>query len=306
VSQALAKQMSNSQSSWKKEKWKRLLAPYLFILPNLVIFLTFIVIPAIVGFVYSFHKYDGLNEMEFLGFDNYIEVLRNEEFWSALGRTGMYAAVVVPGIYVLALGIAILLIREVKLKGLFRASIYWPTMISYIIVGLTWKWIFGDTFGILNYLLDKMGFEPIPWLTDPFWANLSVVIATLWSRVGFFMVIFIAGLQSIPTDMYEAANLDGASKWRTFWNITLPLLKPTSVLVLMVSIIDAFKAYPLMYALTGGGPGKETTYIVQYIYEIGFTKQELGLASAMSVILFAIIGIFSALQFRLSKGGANE
>ncbi|MFC7750260.1 carbohydrate ABC transporter permease [Paenibacillus thermoaerophilus] len=298
--------MSNSQSSWKKEKWKRLLAPYLFILPNLVIFLTFIVIPAIVGFVYSFHKYDGLNEMEFLGFDNYIEVLRNEEFWSALGRTGMYAAVVVPGIYVLALGIAILLIREVKLKGLFRASIYWPTMISYIIVGLTWKWIFGDTFGILNYLLDKMGFEPIPWLTDPFWANLSVVIATLWSRVGFFMVIFIAGLQSIPTDMYEAANLDGASKWRTFWNITLPLLKPTSVLVLMVSIIDAFKAYPLMYALTGGGPGKETTYIVQYIYEIGFTKQELGLASAMSVILFAIIGIFSALQFRLSKGGANE
>ncbi|GAB2717637.1 sugar ABC transporter permease [Paenibacillus thermoaerophilus] len=306
MSQAFAKQMSNSQSSWKKEKWKRLLAPYLFILPNLVIFLTFIVIPAIVGFVYSFHKYDGLNEMEFLGFDNYIEVLRNEEFWSALGRTGMYAAVVVPGIYVLALGIAILLIREVKLKGLFRASIYWPTMISYIIVGLTWKWIFGDTFGILNYLLDKMGFEPIPWLTDPFWANLSVVIATLWSRVGFFMVIFIAGLQSIPTDMYEAANLDGASKWRTFWNITLPLLKPTSVLVLMVSIIDAFKAYPLMYALTGGGPGKETTYIVQYIYEIGFTKQELGLASAMSVILFAIIGIFSALQFRLSKGGANE
>lgn len=303
MSPALTKQRNNPRSSWKKEKLKRLLAPYFFVLPNFVIFLTFIVIPAIVGLIYSFHKYDGLNEMEFLGIDNYAEVLADSEFWAALGRTGLYAAIVVPGIYIAALGIAVLLIRKVKMMGFFRASIYWPTMISFIIVGLTWKWIFGDSFGILNYLLTAMGFDPISWLTSPLYANLSVIIATLWSRVGFFMVIFIAGLQAIPVDMYEAADLDGASRWRAFWNITLPLLKPTSVLVLMISLIDAFKSYPLMYALTGGGPGKSTTFIVQYIYEIGFTKQELGMASAMSVVLFAIIGIFSALQFRLSKGG---
>ncbi|MFD1957363.1 carbohydrate ABC transporter permease [Paenibacillus thailandensis] len=305
MSQAWTSPKSTTETSWKKEKLKRALAPYLFVLPNFVIFATFIVVPAIVGFVYSFHEYDGLNEMEFLGFRNYAEVLADGEFWAALGRTGLYAAVVVPGIYVLALGIALLLVREVKLKGLFRASIYWPTMISYIIVGLTWKWIFGDSFGILNYLLNALGFGSIGWLTDPFYANLSIIIATLWSRTGFFMVIFIAGLQSISADLYEASSLDGASRWRTFRDITLPMLKPTSLLVLMVAIIDAFKAYPLMYALTGGGPGKETTFIVQYIYEIGFTKQELGMASAMSVILFAIIAVFSALQFRLSKGGEN-
>ncbi|WP_414625984.1 carbohydrate ABC transporter permease [Paenibacillus massiliensis] len=305
MSQVMTSSKSSSRTSWKKEKLKRSLAPYLFVLPNFVIFLTFIVIPAFVGFVYSFHEYDGLNEMEFLGLQNYAAVLANGEFWASLGRTGLYAAVVVPGIYALSLGIALLLIREVRLKGLFRASIYWPTMISYIIVGLTWKWIFGDSFGILNHILNTLGFGSIGWLTDPFYANLSVIIATLWSRVGFFMVIFIAGLQSIPVDMYEASSLDGASRWRTFRDITLPMLKPTSLLVFMVALIDAFKAYPLMFALTGGGPGKETTFIVQYIYEIGFSKQELGMASAMSVILFVIIGAFTALQFRLSKGGAD-
>ncbi|MNW25407.1 Lactose transport system permease protein LacF [compost metagenome] len=305
MSQVVTSSKNSSRASWKKEKLKRSIAPYLFVLPNFVIFLTFIVIPALVGFVYSFHEYDGLNEMEFLGFQNYAAVLANGEFWASLGRTGLYAVVVVPGIYALSLGIALLLIREVRLKGLFRASIYWPTMISYIIVGLTWKWIFGDSFGILNHILNTLGFGSIGWLTDPFYANLSVIIATLWSRVGFFMVIFIAGLQSIPVDMYEASSLDGASRWRTFRDITLPMLKPTSLLVVMVALIDAFKAYPLMYALTGGGPGKETTYIVQYIYEIGFSKQELGMASAMSVILFVIIGAFTALQFRLSKGGAD-
>lgn len=305
MSQVMTGSKSSSRTSWKKEKLKRSLAPYLFVLPNFVIFLTFIVIPAFVGFVYSFHEYDGLNEMEFLGLQNYAAVLANGEFWASLGRTGLYAAVVVPGIYALSLGIALLLIREVRLKGLFRASIYWPTMISYIIVGLTWKWIFGDSFGILNHILNTLGFGSIGWLTDPFYANLSVIIATLWSRVGFFMVIFIAGLQSIPVDMYEASSLDGASRWKTFRDITLPMLKPTSLLVFMVALIDAFKAYPLMFALTGGGPGKETTFIVQYIYEIGFSKQELGMASAMSVILFVIIGAFTALQFRLSKGGAD-
>jgi alpha-1,4-digalacturonate transport system permease protein len=201
------------------------------------------------------------------------------------------------------LGIAILLIQEIRMKGIFRAIIYWPTMISFIIVGLTWKWIIGE-FGVLNYLVTSLGKEPIGWLTNPLYATISVMIATIWSRVGFFMVIFIAGLQAIPTDMYEAARLDGASKWRSFLTITLPLLKPTSVLVFMVSLIEAVKAYPLMFALTGGGPGKDTTYIVQYIYQIGFGKQELGLASAMSVVLFVIIGVISALQFRLSKGGA--
>ncbi|MCP1312479.1 carbohydrate ABC transporter permease [Paenibacillus tyrfis] len=304
MSPSMARKGKSSGSVWAGGKWKRIVAPYLFVLPNFAIFTTFIVIPAIVGFVYSFHKYDGLNEMEFLGLQNYMDIFANDEFWETFGRTAVYVAIAVPLLYAASLGIAMLLIREVRAKGFFRAVFYWPTMIAFIIVGLTWKWIFGDSFGILNYVLELAGAHPVKWLTDPFYANLSVIVATVWSRTGFYMVIFIAGLQAIPADMYEAARLDGASRWRTFLSITLPLLKPTSVLVLMLSVIETVKMFPLMYSLTGGGPGKETTFIVQYIYETGFSKQELGLASAMSVILFVIIAAFTALQFRLTKGGA--
>ncbi|QLG41211.1 MULTISPECIES: carbohydrate ABC transporter permease [unclassified Paenibacillus] len=293
-----------NRNTLAKQNRKLVIAPYLFILPNLLIFGTFIVFPSLLGLYYSFHVYDGLNPMKFNGLDNYIKIIGDREFWSTIGRTGIYAAIVVPLIYAAALGIALLLAREIRMRGFFRAVFYWPTMISYIIVGLTWKWIFGDSFGILNHLLTVVGVEPVGFLTSSFWANTAVIIATVWSRAGFFMVIFIAGLQAIPTDYYEAARLDGATGMKVFRYITLPLLKPTSLLVVMLTLIDAFKAFPLMFALTGGGPGKETTYIVQYIYEIGFNRQELGLASAMSVMLFILIGGFSALQFRLSKGGA--
>ena len=288
----------------KQPKRKLKLAPYLFVLPNLLIFTTFIVIPTLLGFYYSFHEYDGLNPMEFIGLQNYSEIFTNNSFWSALGKTGIYAVIVVPLIYCAALGVAIMLVQSIRFKGFFRSIFYWPTMISFIIVGLTWRWIFGEL-GVLNHILNLFGTESISFLSDPFYANLTVIIATVWSRLGFFMVIFVAGLQAIPKDYYEAAYLDGASKLRAFWSITLPLLKPTTLLVVMLATIDAFKAYPLMFALTGGGPGKETTFIVQFIYETGFARQELGMASAMSVVLFVIISVFTVLQFRLSKGGDN-
>ncbi|GIP31454.1 carbohydrate ABC transporter permease [Paenibacillus sp. J2TS4] len=297
---------SNEYRAPKNPKWKKMIAPYLFVLPNLAIFSVFIVVPALFGLIYSFTDYDGINKMNFIGFENYAYIFQDSEFWAALRRTAVYAVFVVPLLFAAALGIAILLIQQIKGKGIFRAIVYWPTMISLIIVGLTWKWIFGGSFGIANYILESMGMQPVGWLTDPFFANASVIVATLWSRVGFFMVIFMAGLQSIPQDYYEAAKIDGAGKIRSFFSITMPLLKPTSLLVLMLSLIDAFKAYPLMFALTGGGPGRETTYVVQHIYQTGFTAQELGLASAMSVVLFIIIAIFTVFQFRLGKGGAID
>lgn len=296
----------SAKNTYRITKFKRAITPYLFVLPNVVIFATFIVIPAILGLVYSLNEYDGLNDMEFIGFENYRVLLSDMEFWQALGRTFLYAGTVVPLLIACSLGIAMLLVQEIRFKSLFRAVFYWPVMISFIIVGLTWKWIFGSSFGILNYALEQAGISPVGWLTDPYWAKMSVVIATLWSRIGFYMVIFIAGLQAIPTDYYEAARIDGASRSRIFIGITLPLLKPTSLLVLILTLIDAFKQYPLMFALTSGGPGKETTYMVQYIYQTGFEKLELGLASAMSVVLFAIIGLFTFIQFRLARGGSYE
>lgn len=292
--------------TFRKERLKRAVTPYLFVLPNTLIFSVFIVFPAFLGLYYSFHDYDGLNEMRFLGMDNYVELLTDQAFWQVMGRTFTYVITVVPLLFACALGIALLLNQQIRLRGLYRAVFYWPVMISFIIVGLTWKWIFGDSFGIVNYLMEQAGTEPVRWLTDPFWAKVSVIIATLWSRIGFYMVIFIAGLQAIPEDYYEAARIDGATRGRIFWSITLPLLKPTSLLVLILSVIEMVKQYPLMLALTSGGPNKATTYIVQYIYETGFEKLELGLASAMSVVLFCIIGIFTIIQFRLGRGGAYD
>lgn len=291
---------------FQEDKFKRRLAPYLFVLPNLVIFFTFIIVPAFVGLLYSFTDYDGLSNLNFIGIENYIEVFTSAEYWRIFGNTFIYAFGVVPLIYIGALGIAMLLIKEIKAKGLFRAIFYWPTMISFIIVGLTWKWIFGDSFGVLNYMLELFGLTPVNWLSDPIFAKISVIVGTVWARIGFFMVIFMAGLQSIPTSYYEAAQIDGASRSKMFWNITLPLLKPTSLLVLILLLIESFKAYPLILALTGGGPAKATTFVVQYIYEYGFTKGELGYASAMSVVLFVVIATFTIIQFRWTKGGAID
>ena len=297
---------ATKQFSYKTEKLKRIIAPYLFVLPNFLIFFIFIVIPAFVGLYYSFTDYDGLSEMNFVGIENYKEVFQSSEYWRIFGNTFKYAFAVVPLIFICSLLVASILIKEIKAKGLFRAIFYWPTMISAIIVGVTWKWIFGDSFGILNYLLESIGLEPVKWLSDPVFAKISVVVGTIWARIGFFMVIFMAGLQSIPTSYYEAAQMDGASKFKMFWSITLPLLKPTSLLVLILLLIESFKQYPLVLAMTGGGPGKETTFLVQYIYEYGFKKGELGYASAMSVVLFAVIAIFTVIQFKWTKGGTID
>lgn len=288
---------------FRSRQYGSVFTPYLFILPNFVIFLCFIVIPALFGFYYAFTEWDGLNEIKWVGLDNFREILANEEFWACLGRTVLYSVITVPLLFAVSLFLAGLLIREIRMKGLFRAIFYWPTMISFIVVGVTWKWMLGYDFGIINYLLSLAGQEPVKWLTDGFYANLAVIVATIWSRAGFFMVMFIAGLQSIPVSYYEASEIDGASPVRKFVHITLPLLKPTSFLVLILSMIDAFKAYAMVFSLTGGGPNKATTYLVQSIYEYAFMKNQMGYASALSVVLFAILCTLTFIQFRINKGG---
>lgn len=292
-----------------KKPWFRsrqhgnVLTPYLFILPNFVIFLCFIVVPALFGFYYAFTSWDGLTEVKWVGLDNFKEIFADSDFWDCLGRTLMYSVITVPLLFAFSLMLAGFLIREIRMKGLFRAIFYWPTMISFIVVGVTWKWMLGYDFGIINYLLTLVGQEPVKWLTDSFFANLAVIGATVWSRTGFYMVMFIAGLQSIPVSYYEAAEIDGASPVRKFFHITLPLLKPTSFLVLILSMIDAFKAYAMVFSLTSGGPNKATTYLVQSIYEYAFTKNQMGYASALSVILFAILCTLTLIQFKINKGG---
>jgi alpha-1,4-digalacturonate transport system permease protein len=169
-----------------------------------------------------------------------------------------------------------------------------------IAVGIAWRFILGDEMGILNYVLRNTGNQAIPWLTDGRLAMMSVIFVSVWAGSGYYMVIFISGLQAIPTELYEAATIDGSSHWKTFWLITIPLLKSTLLVVIVLSTIASFKAYELIFAMTKGGPGYATKFIVQQVYQVAFMEDKMGYASAMSIVLMLVIGVFTALQFVFS------
>ena len=283
--------------------WQRRLFPYAMIAPNALIFLCFILIPAGIGIYYSLTDWAGLGAYRFIGLGNYRLALRDPQFWNSLWRTLHYALVAIPLLLSLPLACAILLTREIRGRALYRAALYWPSMISFIVAGIAFRFLFNDDSGLINYLLSRLGRAGLPWLTERSHALAVVVLATLWSRTGFYMVIFVAGLQNIPESYYEAARVDGASAARRFRSITLPLLRPTTFMVLMLGLIDLFKVYGLVIALTTGGPARGTTFIVQFIYETAFADNRLGYASALSVMLMIIVGILAVGQFVIGRGG---
>lgn len=287
-------------------KSKRLqLIPYLFILPNVVIFLVFVVVPALYGFALSFTRWDVISEPVFVGVGNYISIFTSSSFWETTQRTLVYVLTVVPLTYVVSLLLALLVDSNMRLRTLMRAFFYVPAMLSAVVIGVSWRWIFGDYFGIINYFIERYGGTPINWLTTPGWAMLVVILASVWARAGYYMVMFLAGLQGIPEVYYEAAKIDSASRWQQFWRITLPLLKPTSLVVLVLCSIESFKVFDLIVTLTTGGPGRATTFLVQDIYRWAFQRGDLGYASAMSVVLLLILGLLTVFQFRLTGIGGD-
>ena len=280
--------------------------PYVMIAPNLLIFLIFIAVPAVFGLVYSLTDWGGIGELNFIGFSNYAELFTDHRFWISMRQTFLYAIISLPLIMVVSLLLATLLVKSIHGRGFFRAVFYWPSMISYIVVGLLFQFIFGDSTGIINYLLSTMGLPEVTWFTNSITAMAVVVLATVWSRTGFYMVTFISGLQSIDDTYYEAAEVDGASPMRKFFSITLPLLKPTMFLVMILSFIDLFKQYGLVITMTNGGPAGATKFAVHYIYEEAFQKFRLGYASALSMVTMLILAILTLLQFKLNNGGAID
>ena len=288
------------------KSFERKLFPYLMLLPMIVIFGVFLFYPALNGLKISFMKWNGINPQEFVGLKNYSKLLGDKAFWRAFTRTIAFTAMAVPGIYVAALGLALLLTREVKGSDFFRAVFYWPTMISSIVVGLSWRFLLGEDFGVINYMITTLGKSPVKWLTDPKIAMGVIVFVTVWSLAGYYMVMFVAGIEAIPRDYYEAAQIDGASFWQHFRFITLPLLKATSLLVLVLSTVTVIKTYPLVYALTKGGPAGATKFMVQYIQETGFEKSQMGYACAMAMVLFAVLAALTIAQFKLNKGGSEN
>jgi len=285
------------------------IAPYIFIAPAILIFLFFIFVPAIDGFLQSIFTRGIIVRQDipslrskFVGFLNYQKLILDPRFLIAFGKTILFTLIAVPSILIVSLSLALILQEKIFGIGVARAMVYWPAMISPIIIGIAWRWILGYETGILNYFLTLFRLDKLPWLIDSYLAFISVIVVSTWAQIGFFMVIFIGGLNAIPETYYEAAKIDGASNWRQFLSITLPLLKPTTLLVFVLSTINSFKVYQFVVVLTSGGPGRSTTFLVQNIYEEAFTKpMSVGYASAQSVVFFFVMLLLSLIQFKLAK-----
>lgn len=291
----------NHMKRHTKGNFHQTAAPLLFLLPNILIFGLFIIVPAIQGLRMSLTEWGVFTTPRFIGFANFVELAQDAVFWKTFSNTIVYSLFTVSLIMVYALALALLLYKNtIKGEKIFRSLFYIPSLLSMITVGIAWRFILGDEMGIINYLLRRLGGSGIPWLTDSNLAMISIIGVSIWAQAGYYMVILIAGLQAIPIELYEAATIDGASKTKTFTAITLPLLRSTLLVVMVLSTIASFKAYELISVMTKGGPGYATKLIVQQVYQVAFLEDRMGYASAMSIVLMLIISIFTLVQFKFS------
>ncbi len=269
----------------------------LFISPQLFGLLAFSLFPVAYAFVLSAMKWDGLGAREFVGLANFTRQLTDSRFQDALIHTVIYTLIAVPGSVIFSLLLA-LAVNRVRGKTIYRTIFFLPTITSSVAVSMVWLWMLNGDFGIINvYLREQFSLDPPNWLVNSTWVIPAVAVVAIWAGLGFNMVIFLAGLQGIPTTYLEAAQIDGASKWRQFWNIILPLLSPTTFFVTIISIIASFQVFDFIYVMTGGGPGSASTTMVFHIYELAFVKFTFGLSAAAAVILFAIIMCVTLVQF---------
>jgi alpha-1,4-digalacturonate transport system permease protein len=290
-----------------------------FLLPNLLIFGLFTFVPIGLNFVYAATGGDRilLWERPWVGGENFATLLACERyldpntcqrdlFWRAVHNTGWFVVLQVGFMVLFALIAALILNKDLPLRGFFRAVFFYPVLLSPVVVALIWKWILQRN-GVLNAGLDAAGIGTVNWLVEANWAFFWVVFISIWAHMGFYVLILLAGLQSIPADVYEAAEMDGASKWRVFSRITMPLLMPTMVVVLVLALIRAVQAFDEIYVLTGGGPGSATTLLIQYIYDTGFaTRPRLfGLAAAASILMAVVLFALTLVQLRATRARAE-
>lgn len=289
-----------------------------FLLPNMAIFGVFVLLPLVINFVYSTTGGNAifLPERTFVGFDQYARLFdcqnfldpktcAEDAFWTAVGNTFWFVVLQVALMIGAALVTALILNREIRARGFWRAVFFFPVLLSPVVVGLIWRWILQRQ-GLLNFTLLPFGHEPFAWLTDPNWAFAAAVGVSVWAHMGFYTLILLAGLQAIPKDLYEAAEMDGTRPMRVFSRITLPLLAPNLLVVVVLALIKAVQIFDEVYVLTGGGPGTSTLYLTQYIYETGFASQlrNPGLAAAASILMGLVLVVLTLIQ--LGVGRRNE
>ncbi|MGD8868719.1 MAG: sugar ABC transporter permease [Gemmatimonadales bacterium] len=270
-----------------------------FVSPSLALLLVFTAAPLLFALYLSFHSWNLLEPAKpFVGLQHYIELAGDSLFWNAAKNTAVYS-LYVPISMACALAVAMLLNRRIKGVAVLRAIFFLPYITSFVAISIVWQWMYDPNFGLFNWALGLVGLGPFPWLNSPGTALLALIILAIWIHIGFQMVIFLAGLQAIPNELYEAATIDGAGAWRRFWKITLPLLRPTTFFVLVTSIIGSFQVFTFVYVMTEGGPLHATDVIVYHIYQNAWQFLRMGYASAMSWVLFAVIFLITLLQFRV-------
>lgn len=274
---------------------------FLFVVPALVFFSIFAFWPMINAFYLSLFNYDMLTTKQFIGLGNYAALMESPVFISSLKTTAIYAFGVSVPIWILSLVVAMLLNQKLRLRTFFRAIFFSPMVMPLVILAVIWSLLY-HPFGPINSVLLSPFIKDLPaWLKSSQHALLAVIIMAIWRATGYYAVVFLAGLQNIPNEYYEAARLDGANTWAVFWNITWPLLMPTTSFVVVVSIINALRHFDAIWVMTGGGPGDATRVLAVLIYETGLSYFRMGRASAMSVILFIFVMGFTIIQLRLFR-----
>lgn len=288
---------------------------YVFVLPNLLIFGIFILLPVVLNFFYAFTGGTEflLSERTAVGMANFQQIFecesflepnscREDLFWRAVYNTAGYVVFQVTIMVGISLLTALILNRDIKGRGFFRSVFFYPVLLSPIVVALIWKWILQEN-GLFNGVLDNFGFDKVMFLTNITWARFWVIMISVWAYMGFYTLILLAGLQAIPDSLYEAAQIDGATGWDAFRRITLPLLQPTMLVVIILALIRAVQVFDIIFAFTRGGPGTATLSLVQYIYEIGFASpsRRFGIASTASLLMAGVLVIATLMQLYLNR-----
>ena len=262
---------------------------YLFILPNFLGFLLFMLVPIIMALVFSFTNYDVISQMDFVGINNYVGLFTDDQFITSLLNTLWFAVLTVPTGVILALLLAVLFNRQIRGISIFRTFVFIPVITSMVAVSLVWSMLYEDNAGLLNTLLGYVGLGPVHWLTDTNIAMISIAIMSVWKGLGYNMTIFLAGLQGVPGELYEAATIDGATARQKFMKITVPMIAPTTYFVTLMALIGSLQVFDQVWIMTQGGPVDATKTVAMYLYQYGFQFYKMGYACAAAYVLFILL-----------------
>lgn len=302
--------MSRSNQAVKSGSLKKrnTLVAYSFIMPNLIGFFIFTFIPIIFSLILSFCEWDSGNPIKFIGLQNFITMFTEDKsFWISLKNTLYYTVVTVPVTMAIALFLAILMNKPLKGRVFFRSVLFFPYVASLVAIAVVWMALFNPDRGPINGMLMAIGIQNPPrWAASQEWAMPTIIGLTIWKSMGYYMIVYLAALQGVSRELYEAAALDGANKWQQFLNVTWPSVSPTTFYILMMMMVSTFKSYDTMYITTQGGPGEATKVLAYHIYNMAFKSSKFGYASAVAMILFVIVICVTLIQFKFEKKLTNN